>query len=161
MRTIVSVLAASAFPLALSAQQSWQEELQQDLVEVRAGKMVVEGFSLDRVALPQYEPVEFQVGYYAEAPASGVISRDNFVAFTTLLTVTALQQIIAQAYNVSAIEFLEAYESHDLQQPIGRPDLEIKVYMTAEGFQLEVANTSTGESSRSTQTWDSMLGAGR
>lgn len=142
-------------------QQPWQDQLKRDLVSIRGGKMVIEGFSLDRISLPQYEPVEFQVRYYGEAPSTGVISRDNFVAFTTLLTVTALQLSFAEAFNVPAHEFLAAYESRELSQAIGRPDVEINLYMTAEGFQLEVVETASGEKSRVTQTWDSVIQTGR
>ncbi len=158
MRYLVPLLAAFVAVPLHAQQESWRADLQRDLVEFREGKMVIEGFSIDKVTLPQYESVEFQVAYYAEATAVGVISRDNFVAFTTLLATTVLQRSLAQAYNVSAIEFLSAYESRDLEAPIGRPDIEIKIYMTAEGFQVEVVDTGTGRSSRSTETWDSILG---
>jgi hypothetical protein len=145
----------------VTAQQSWQDQLKRELVSIRGDKMVIEAFSLDRISLPQYQPVELQVRYYSEAPRTGVISRDNFVAFTTALTVTVLQQSLAEALNVPARDFLAAYESREIPRPIGRPDLEIKVYMTADGFQLEVVNTATGETSRTTQTWDRVIQTGR
>jgi hypothetical protein len=151
---ILVFVAASSVAIC---QESWQDELKKDMVTIKDDKFVIESFSLDRIALPGYEPVEFQVGCYSEAPANGVISRDNFVAFSSILAVTILQVSFAEAYDVSASEFLAAYESRDISKPIGRPDIEIKVYMTEEGFQIEFANTATEEKIRSTQTWDSLF----
>ena len=62
--------------------------------------------------------------------------------------------MLAADYNVTAAEFLAAYESEDLDAPIGTPDLEISVIMTGEGFQLEIRNTLTNETIRSTETWE-------
>ena len=143
------------------AQQSWQDQLKREMVSIDGDKMVIEAFSLDRVILPEFEPVELQVAYRSEAPATGFISRDNFVAFTSILTATIIQTMLAEAFSVTASEFLAAYESREITQPIGRPDREIKVYMTADGFQLEVVNTATDDKSRSTQTWDDLFQTGK
>ena len=156
---IVSILALIlSIPSILNA-QDWREELREDLVVHRDDKMVIEEYSMERVNLPGYEPVEFQVKYYMETPYDGAISRDNFVAFSTLLGITVLQTMLAEAFDVSAAEFLAAYDSEDLDAPIGRPDLEISIFMTGEGFQLEIRNTITNEVSRVTETWESMLGS--
>ena len=156
---IVSILALIlSIPSILNA-QDWREELREDLVVHRDDKMVIEEYSMERVNLPGYEPVEFQVKYYMETPHDGAISRDNFVAFSTLLGITVLQTMLAEAFDVSAAEFLAAYDSEDLDAPIGRPDLEISIFMTGEGFQLEIRNTITNEVSRVTETWESMLGS--
>ena len=65
--------------------------------------------------------------------------------------------MLAEGYDVSAAEFLAAYDSEDLDAPIGRPDLEISIFMTGEGFQVEIRNTITNEVSRITETWESTL----
>ena len=161
MKTSVALALAAVFLVPSSradAQERWREQLLEDLVTVRDGKMIIESYSIDRIALPQYQPVEFQVKHYSEAPAESVISRDNFVALSVVLAVTVLQQGLAEAYNVPAGEFLAAYNSRDLEEPIGRPDIEINIYMTAEGFQLEFIDTSTGQTSRVTQTWSEVMG---
>jgi len=68
--------------------------------------------------------------------------------------ITVLQIMLAEGYDVSPAEFLAAYESEDLDAPIGTPDLEISVVMTGEGYQLEIRNTLTNEVSRVTETWE-------
>ena len=161
MKKYVALMAlALVTASSAGAQQQWRDELLEDLVNIRDGKMVIEAYSLDRISLAQYEPVEFQVKLYSEVPATGVISRDNFVALSAVLAITVLQLALAEAFDVPASEFLAAYDSKDLDQPIGRPDLEINIYMTAEGFQLEFIDTTTGQTSRVTQTWDKVVGSG-
>lgn len=155
-----AVLALSLLiPTVLSA-QDWREELQSDLVVHRDGKMIIEEYSMERVNLPGYEPLELQVKFYAEVPHDDTISRDRFVAMSSYLLITVLQTMLAEAYNVSALEFLQGYDSEDLDAPIGRPDLEISVFMTGEGFQLEIRNTLTGDVSRVTETWEETMEAG-
>jgi len=140
-------------PSILNA-QDWREELRADLVVLRDGKMVIEEYSIERISLPGYAPAEYQVKLYMEAPQDGTISRDFFVAFSAYYGITILQTMLAADYNVTAAEFLAAYESEDLDAPIGTPDLEISIVMTGEGVQVEIRNTLTNEVSRSTETWE-------
>ena len=156
---IVSTLALMLSIPSILIAQDWREELREDLVVHRDDKMVIESYSMERVNLPGYEPVELQVKFYMETPHDDAISRDNFVAFSTYFGVTVLLSMLAEPFNVSATEFLAAYESEDLDAPIGRPDLEISIFMTGEGFQLEIRNTRTNEVSRVTETWESVLGS--
>ncbi len=158
MRMAFVVGLVLSIPSILNA-QDWREELREDLVVHRDNKMVIESYSMERVNLPGYEPVELQVKFYMETPHDDAISRDNFVAFSTLLRITVLQTMLAEPFDVSAAEFLAAYETEDLDAPIGRPDLEISIFMTGEGFQLEIRNTITNEVSRVTETWESVLGS--
>ena len=116
--------------------------------------MVIDKYSIERVNLPGYAPVEFQVKYHTETPHDGAISRDNFVDFSAYYGATIIQAMLAEDYNVTAAQFLAAYESEDLDAPIGTPDLEISIVMTGEGVQVEIRNTLTNEISRSTETWD-------
>ena len=153
MRMVFAVGLILSIPSILNA-QDWREELRADLVVHIDDKMVIEGYSMERVNLPGYEPVQFQLKYHMETPHDGAISRDNFVAFSTYMGVTVLQTMLAEGYDVSPAEFLAAYESEDLDAPIGTPDLEIIVVMTGEGYQLEIRNTLTNEVSRFTETWE-------
>ena len=79
---------------------------------------------------------------------------------SSYLVLTVLQTMLAEAYNFSAIEFFQGYDTEDLEAPIGRPDLEISIFMTGEGFQLEICNTLAGDVSRVTETWEETMGAG-
>ncbi len=158
MRMVSTLALILSIPAILNA-QDWREELREDLVVHRDGKMIIEEYSIERVNLPGYEPLELQVKLYAEAPHDDTISRDNFVAMSAYLGITVLQTILAQSYDVSPAEFLAAYDTEDLVAPIGRPYLEISIFMTGEGFQLEIRNTLSNEVSRVTETWESALGS--
>ncbi len=158
MRAAAALTIFLLVPTLLSA-QDWREELREDLVVHRDGKMIIEEYSMERVNLPGYEPLELQVKFYAEVPHDNTISRDKFVGMSSYLLVTVLQTMLAETYNVSALEFLQGYDTEDLDAPIGRPDLEISVFMTGEGFQLEIRNTLSGEVRRVTETWEETMGS--
>ena len=147
MRMVLAVGLILSIPSILSAQE-WREELRADLVVLRDGKMVIEGYSIERINLPGYAPAEYQVKFYMEAPQDGTISRDFFVGFSTYHGITILQTMLAEGYEVSAAAFLAAYESEDLDAPIGTPDLEVSIFMTGEEFQMEIRNPTTNETIR-------------
>ena len=153
MRMVFVVGLILSIPSILNA-QDWREKLAADLVVHIDDKMVIEKYSIERIRLPGYAPAEYQVKFYMETPHDGAISRDFFVAFSAYYGITFLQTMLAADYNVTAAAFLAAYESEDLDAPIGTPDLEISIFMTGEGFQLEIRNTLTNQVSRSTETWE-------
>ena len=153
MRMAFAVGLILSIPSILNA-QDWREELRADLVVLRDGKMVIEEYSIERINLPGYAPAEYQVKFYMEAPNDGAISRDFFVGFSAYYGITILQTMLAADYNVTAAQFLAAYDSEDLDAPIGTPDLEISVIMTGEGYQLEIRNTLSNETIRSTERWE-------
>ncbi len=158
MRAAATLTIFLLVPTLLSA-QDWREELREDLVVHRDGKMIIEAYSMERVNLPGYEPLELQVKFYAEVPHDNTISRDKFVGMSSYLLITVLQAMLAETYDVSALEFLQGYDTEDLDAPIGRPDIEISVFMTGEGFQLEIRNTLSGEVRRVTETWEETMGS--
>jgi len=157
MRFQIAVAALCILPLQVVAQEA-DSDLLEPMVEIQDGKMIIESYTLDKISLPGYDPMQFQVRHYAEAPAEGVIGRDNFVALTTALNLMLLQQSFAAALNVPASAFLDAYDIQDLDAPIGTPDLELTLIVAAGGIQIEIKNTTTGEVSRMTQTWAEFRG---
>jgi len=134
----------------------WRAELKRDAVAVTGNRMTIDETNLVKVAVPGYQTAQIQLKVHAEAPASGVISRDNFVAMATQLMFITFYSAYAQAYKVTALDFLQAVTFTELAAPIGTPDVEINVVMTAEGFQLEWVDTASGQRSRSTMTWAEM-----
>ena len=157
MRFQLVVAALCSLPVQVVAQEA-ASDLLEPMVELQDGKMVIEFYTLDRISLPGYDPMQFQVKHYAEAPAEGIVSRDNFVAITTALNLMLLQQSFASALNVPASAFLDAYDIQDLDALIGTPDLELTLVLAAGGLQIEIKNTRTGEVSRTTQTWAEFRG---
>lgn len=161
MKTAFLILAlVAASPVTGLAQNDWQTQLRANLVAIRGTKMIYEEFGIYKLTIPGYESTDYQTKIYAEAPATDVISRDNFVAFTTMLSNTSFMLLFAEAYNVSASVFLENFHFEELANPIGKPDLEVNIFMTAQGYQLEIVNNNNGEKNRVTQTWKELLGTG-
>jgi hypothetical protein len=81
------------------------------------------------------------------------MSRDNFVAITAQMMVVTFLTVYAEAYQVTARQFLQAVDFTELAAPIGTPDVELNLIMTNEGLQFEWVNTADGQRSRSTMTW--------
>jgi len=152
MRTLL-ILTLATLPIGPATAQEWKQQLAKELVTIRAGKMVAEEYQLAKIAVPGYEPTQLQLKVHAEAPAVGLMSRDNFVAITTQLVVITFYTAFAEAYQVPASQFLEAVDFTELATPIGTPDVEINLFMTADGLQFEWVNTSTGQRKRSTMAW--------
>ncbi len=61
MRMVLALGLILSIPSILNA-QNWREELRADLVVHRDDKMVIEGYSMERVDLPGYKPVEQEPG---------------------------------------------------------------------------------------------------
>ena len=58
-------------------------ELLEEAVEIKEDKMVIEEFGL--LSIPSAPDASMQLKLYSEAPAAGVVSRDNLVAITAML----------------------------------------------------------------------------
>lgn len=153
MRTLKILLLTTLLPAYLSAQEEWRQQLSKELVTVRGQKMVADEYDLVKIEVPGYEPVQLQMKVHAEAPAGGLISRDNFVAITTQMVVMTFLVVYAEAYQIPARQFLDAVDFTELAAPIGTPDVELNLFMTDEGLQFEWVNTADGRRSRWTSTW--------
>lgn len=135
------------------AQQDWEKELSEDLVEIKENKMVIEDFALVKIDAEGFDPLSVQVKLYSEAPKNGLISRDTFVSLTSTYTYIFLISAFADSYEMPTSKFLEIFELEDLESLIGKPDLTMSFYFTDEGMQIEFVNTSTGKTNRITRTW--------
>ncbi len=120
--------------------------------------MVADEYDLVKIAVPNYEATQFQVKVHAEAPAGGLISRDNFVALTAQMTIVTFMTVYAQWYKAPALDFLQAVDFTELAAPIGTPDVELNLFMTDEGVQFEWVNTADGQRRRWTSTWAEVFG---
>ena len=155
----LSVLTAFAMTIlvtghAANAQRAtssgWQDQLTRTLVRTERGQFLYE----DR-ALCEFKPKpgwpgaerKLQIRSSATAPANAV-SRDTFLFFVATWEAQFLQQMTGTGTRSCQL----------LNAPIGNIDLELIMTLTEEGFQLEVKNTQSGESNRSTQTWADYYG---
>lgn len=148
---IVLVATAALIALPSFAQDvDWRQEIGADLVQVRDGQMVYEEYEICGV---EGSGERIQIKYFAQAPADAGISRDFFVGQTTATSSLILFGAMAEASGLGFSTFLEVFECDPIAAPIGTVDLELNLFMTAEGFQLEIVDTSTGERDRSSMTW--------
>ena len=159
MKALILVGALVGFvPSFATAQTDRRAMMMEDLVSVDDGKWVIEEFSMERLDVPGYEPVEYQLRLYAEVPNTGVMTRDFFVRITYETQAAILLSMLAEAYQTTPSQFLVAYESTPLQAAIGQPDVELSLFMTEEGIQFEWKDTTTGQTNRSTILWDDPIG---
>jgi hypothetical protein len=135
------------------AQTDWEQELGEDLVEFRDGKMIAEDYFIYTVSVPGTEETSLQVKVYGEALEDGIISRDKFVSLMTLISYQTLVTAFAESYQMSASDFMSAMDIEDLSDPIGTPDIEINLTAPNQGMQIELVNTATNRTQRSTSTW--------
>lgn len=158
---LVSLLVLLSLLVSSSAHAGvdWKQLIGQDRVKTIGGKMVIEEFQLCKVAVPGAQKSSIQMRSYAEAPINAGISRDFFVSFESAMGMMMQLAFGAELAKGSAVEPLEALDCAPIGAPIGKVDLEINLYLTAEGFQLEVANGANGQSMRESQRWEDLNNA--
>ena len=121
----------------LTFAQDYQKELLSDVVVIKSAKFTANDYSL----LTLSDGSTLQIKTYAEAPSTGVISRDNFVAFFHSI-VTEILPEITDDKNAT---------SKDLVSIIGNPDIEINCIMAKTGMQIEIKSDNGVK--RITQLW--------
>lgn len=142
---------------ATASEVDWAKELLEEAVEIKEDKMVIQEFGL--LSIPSAPDASMQLKLYSEAPAAGVVSRDSFVAVTTLLQTTFVLEVamaLAVDPNVESLRDLFSYK--ELDEPIGNVDMEINIYMSKGGVQVEFTDTRTNQTSRTTMTWAEFFG---
>ncbi|KAF5067044.1 hypothetical protein DSECCO2_257680 [anaerobic digester metagenome] len=120
-----------------SFSQDYQKELIKDIVVIKGDKFTAVDYNL--LSLSD-GTTTYQIKSYAEAPTS-VISRDNFVAFFTVIVYEMINNMTDDK---------EAKQT-DLEEIIGNPDVEINCYMNKTGVQIEIKNANG--TNRVTQKW--------
>jgi hypothetical protein len=146
MKPTAPALAIAAVLFANAAlANDWKTELAGPLVKIAGDKMIYEELELCTAPAEKgAQPTFFQVKTRSEAPKSKFISRDYFVAITASMIMEILRQ------------FGEP-DCRTLRAPIGTADIEINIYMAAEGMQVEFTNTGTGQKTRNTVRWEEMF----
>lgn len=121
--------------------QNTKEILLNDLVKIEDSK-----FTITDYTLLSNDTKTIQVKAYAEAPKSGLISRDYFIMI--------FSNILGQFIN----ETTDQYElkTENLNEIIGKPDIEINIYMANAGIQVEV-NAINQKTTRNTYKWSDFL----
>lgn len=65
-------------------------KLLEEAVQFENGKMTIQEFSL--LSFPWAPDEKIQLGFYSEAPESGVVSRDNFVGISSMLQTVLMRR---------------------------------------------------------------------
>jgi len=155
-KTFAGIMLLVLAATAVSA-QDWRAQLKSDAVVIRGGKMIYDEVGLYKIKVTGFEPAQVQVKVHSEAPQGGLVSRDNFVSLTTLMYTMTFVAALSESYRVTASQFLQGLDYTQLKSAIGTPDLELNLTMTNEGMQFEVVNTSSGQKTRQTQTWEQVF----
>lgn len=150
-RTVRVALVVLAFAMAGASADA---DLADDLVEVRDGKFVYEEHSV--CGLPGHygwpEGIELRQSAYAEASADGAVSRDNFVAAIAVY-LTAVEFRLATEVGVPPMQAFGAFDCETVDAHASRADVEIRMTVDGDGMQVEVLDTGSGHSNRSTLPW--------
>lgn len=125
----------------------WEKELAADIVTLDSNKQSLDEYFLMKFKSENGSANNIQVGIHSEGP-TGVISRDNFVGITTMF----YTMIIAGMVNLAECEF------EDLEAPIGKVDIEINLYMTKEGCQIEIHDVNSNQKNKQTTKWSELFG---
>lgn len=143
MKKQIAILTLMGALLALNVKgQDYQARLLKDMVKTTAGKMTVDDFTL--ITLSNGNTL--QIKSHGEAPAAGVISRDNFVAL--------FSQLVAQN-NEEITKADEGATTKDLDEIIGNPDVIINIFVAKTGIQMEVKHGE--EVNRTTFKWEELF----
>lgn len=140
-----------------AAQFDWRADLRSDQVVVSEGNFTYTETGVITIALPGYEEGTLQYRIRSEAPATGVISRDNFIGITAQTAAVLLVTLFAESYDVAALDLFDALHFEQTDALIGNADLQLNLYMTGEGLQMEVIGAD-GQPIRHTQTWEQVYG---
>ncbi len=141
MKRLPVILICMLFALTSFAQEDWQEQLLMDAVTIVGDKMVLEEYGIVNGVDESGNEFSLQVKMYSEAPASGVIIRDNFVGFSMFVYIPIV--VVFGDYEV-------------IDEPIGNVDVEVNIYMSKNGIQIEFKNNLDGTTGRETMTWKSL-----
>ena len=133
---------------SVACAEDWQQELAKDLVTIKDNKMYIEDYMLLKITAQDGTVSNKQVKIYSTSPTQ-VISRDNFV-FATAMIYTLI---------IAGMMMTADFDIVDIDEPIGNVDLEFNLYMTKEGFQIEVDDKTIDEKTRETIKWSDYFGS--
>ncbi len=136
-----------AAPVAASA-YDWKADMKRDLVTVEDGKMKYSELEICEV---EGKSKAIQIQWNAEAPAKGLISRDQFVASVAGFSVAIMAEIAA-AKGISITDFFDKVDCKPAEEAIGNVDATVSMIMSKGGMQMRVKGVG-GKQMQRTMTW--------
>ena len=136
-----------------------KEHLLTDIVQVKDGKFVIEEYRICQIRRPEEfgggATVPIKVKRHVEAPAKGVISRDNFIRISTEVLNSLGTTFVGQMIEgITAEQAQTALVCKQFFQPIGAYDYEVDLIMDANGLNLNILETTTKEKVQQSMSWD-------
>ena len=131
-----------------------QDSRLRDLVRVSDGRFLYDDLAVCELRLPYQTSPKFQIHSQAEAPSSGLVSRDNFVQIVTGHEIMFGLEMAQVRPGITPTDAVRALHCTPLASPIGTPDIELRLTMTADGIQTEATDTATGKKTRTLRTWE-------
>lgn len=137
-------------------------KLRVDLVTEKDGKLILERYRVCQVFRPETlgggvsQP--FRVNARMEAPAKGLINRDQFVALATEIGITIRVSLVEQfLQGMSPVQALDALRCRDLGKAVTRPDFEFFIAMSKTGLVVEIGEGVSGRRSKQTYPWSEIF----
>ena len=164
---MLSILAMSLLALSQPAFAQTKSDIQslmkKDRVIQKDGKFKIEGYRLCRLYRPKHlgggVSKPFQVIARAEAPAQGVVSRDNFLVLYTEIAL-GLRVKFATDFikGLTPIQALDALQCEHIDAPVGKVDLQVDLNMDKEGVKMEILKPETGKKQTQMTPWKDVFG---
>ena len=154
---LATTLLLGTFIPTMSHARDWKSIISSDRVQIANGKMTMEEYSICKVTVPGASTSSLQMRAYTEAPV-GAVSRDFLVsshAKNRTIMVVGLGIVATKGTSVSA---LNALDCAPITAPIGKVDLEMNLYLTAEGYQRAFVDGSTGKTTQESKRWEDVFG---
>ena len=157
-------LLALSDPAFAQVKGNIQDLMKKDRVIQKGGKFTIEGYRLCRLYRPKYlgggVSKPFQVNARAEAPAQGVVSRDNFLVLFTEIALGLRVKFAADLIKgLTPIQALDALQCEQIDAPVGKVDLQVDVNMDKEGIKIKILKPATGkEVQTQLNTWKDLFG---
>ncbi len=136
MAALLMVASSTSFAFPLEARMS-------DLVTIENGSMLMSSYALCKVQrTTSARPETLQILFSMEAPAKGVISRDQFVAGGHYVK-TMIEGRLASSHKSNSA-------CKPLKSLIGEADISVKILMNELGMKMTVNSEKTGKLSETT-----------
>ena len=164
---MLSILAISLLALSQPAFAQTKSDIQKlmkkDRVVQKDGKFKIEGYHLCRLYRPKHlgggVSKPFQVRARAEAPAQGVVSRDNFLVLFTEITLGLRVKFAADFIKgLTPIQALDALQCEQIDAPVGTVELKVDLKMDKKGIKIEILKPETGKKQTQMTPWKDVFG---
>ena len=156
--TILAVCAScAAYADEKAAASFWRDELVRDIVTVNGSVMTMEEGGI--LSINTVQPTELRVKIVCDAPAKGVISRDNFVVVVTAMYNSIFMNLTTSLLPELPASRLEAsYNFRSEPKAKQNADVIISISLNAKGISLQVRNSRNQNVQTFPMTWAQYFG---